>query len=215
MSKIKAVIFDMDGVLIDSEPLWRDVELRVFRSLGIPLTLEMAKETMGLKIDSTIDYWLNRFPYEQVPRSEIVRKIEDGVCFLIDATGKAKPGVYKVIMSIRERRLLIAIASSSPRRIIQAVINKLEISSLIDYSRSGEDDHRGKPAPDIYINTARMLNVRASECLVFEDSPVGVASAKAAGMYCIAIPDKEVSSDERFKMADSIIGSFDDFVFPE
>jgi mannitol-1-/sugar-/sorbitol-6-/2-deoxyglucose-6-phosphatase len=207
---IRAVIFDMDGLLIDSEPLWREAEVNVFSDIGVPLTFEKAAQTTGLRIDEVVKYWHERHPWKSPSQTEVHKRIDQEVLNLIKQKGMPKDGVEDVIALCAKFDLPMAIASSSSTKIIMAVIEKLGINNKLKVIHSAEFEEFGKPHPDVYINAARKLGVSPSNCLTFEDSVNGVISAKAAKMHCIAIPEPELRGDKRFGIADIEVASLKD-----
>jgi mannitol-1-/sugar-/sorbitol-6-/2-deoxyglucose-6-phosphatase len=203
----KAVIFDMDGVLIDSEPLWRKAETEIFRSIGIPFEEEMGLQTMGVRIDLTVLYWHKIYQWKKPSLKEVEHRINRRVEELIIEQGKAKEGVVQTLKFMHGKKMRVALASSAHMHIINTVVKTLKIDYYFELLRSAESEKHPKPAPDVYLTTAKLLNIDPSNCLVIEDSPVGIEAAKAAGMTCVAIPEKEVLSDPRIKIADFFISS--------
>lgn len=208
---IEAVIFDMDGLLIDSEPLWREAEVEVFSKLGSPITIETADQTMGLRTDEVVNFWYRKHSWEKPSQKEVSHELDEKVIEIIKAKGKAKEGVNEAISVCESLGLPIAIASSSPTRLIQTVLAKLGMEDKIQVVHSAHDDEYGKPHPAVYIRTAIELGIHPEHCLAFEDSANGVISAKAAKMKCIAIPESNMREDKRFGIADIIIPSLLDF----
>lgn len=212
MSKIEAVIFDMDGLLIDSEPLWREAEVYVFNNVGVPLTVEMTTQTMGLRTDEVVSYWQNRHPWNTPSKQEVSQQIDGTVIEFIRQKCVAKEGVQEAILLCKEAGLPVAIASSSPMLLITTVLEKLGIANQIDAVHSAHDEAYGKPHPAVYISTAKTLGIQPAHCLAFEDSVNGVISAKAAKMKCIAIPEPNSRNDKRFGIADITLNSLLDFM---
>lgn len=208
---IEAVIFDMDGVLIDSEPLWQEAEIEIFSSLGVPITAETASQTMGLRTDEVVEYRYKQHPWDHPTKHEVAQHIDERVIELIKQRGVAKEGAVEAISICRAAGLPTAIASSSSHVLIEAVVEKLGIADKIDAIHSAHDEAFGKPHPAVYISTAQTLAVSPTHCLAFEDSANGVLSAKAAKMKCIAIPESSARNDKRFGIADTILDSLGDF----
>ena len=125
------VIFDMDGVLIDSEPFWQQAELSVFTKLGIPFTLEMTQQTTGLRIDNAVDYWFKRYPWKSISKKQVALEIKDIVRSLIVEKGIAKPGAVELIQALSHLNVPMAICSSSAMSIIEAVTQKIGLSHEI------------------------------------------------------------------------------------
>ncbi|HEV7893179.1 MAG TPA: hexitol phosphatase HxpB [Pyrinomonadaceae bacterium] len=207
---IEAVIFDMDGVLIDSEPFWQESEMDAFARVGLRLTHEMCAQTMGLRVDEVVDYWHRHHAWEGTPSGELEEAIIGGVAERILSKGEAKEGVARALDFFRSRGVKVALASSSAYRLIRAVTERFGLSDKFDCVYSAEDEEYGKPHPGVYLTTARRLNVSPAACLAVEDSFNGVLSAKAARMKCIAVPEEGARHDPRFQIADVILGSLEE-----
>ena len=207
---IEAVIFDMDGVLIDSEPFWQESEMDAFGRVGLRLTREMCMQTMGLRVDEVVDYWHRRHGWEGVPSAELEEAIIGGVAERILSKGEAKEGVAHALAFFRGRGLKVALASSSAYRLIRAVTERFGLAGEFDCVYSAEDEEYGKPHPGVYLTTARRLGVAPSVCLAVEDSFNGVLAAKAARMKCVAVPEEGARRDPRFAIADAVLGSLEE-----
>jgi len=209
---VAAVVLDMDGVLIDTEPAWRAAESDVFAGLGVPLSESDLLDSTGLPIEELIPVWRRRSPGASPPGAspltdaEVADRIIDRVIAHVEAEGRPMPGVTAAIALFRRYGLRLAIASSSPLRLIDAVCGRLGLAG-IEVRCSAVEEVRGKPAPDVYLTAARRLGVAAVSCLAVEDSPHGIASAKAAGMRCVALPDPLLAADPRYREADLILES--------
>lgn len=208
---IRAIIFDMDGLLVDSEPLWEEAEIKVFTKVGVPLTPELTKQTMGLRIDEVVQHWYASYPWENPPQKEVEAEVVDNVIRLVKEKAVARKGVAEIIGLFAKEKIPMAIASSSQTQIINAVLDKLSIAGDMKAIYSAENEPYGKPHPGVYITASQKLDVLPENCLAFEDSPNGVLSAKAAKMKCIAIPDTKMKDDTRFYIADLILDSLLDF----
>lgn len=208
---IKAVIFDMDGLLINSEPFWQESETKVFSSLGLSVNKQMFEQFMGKRIDEVVDAMYKITPWDTVSKEQVVEDIVENVIQLVLEKGEALCGVYDILFKLKNSAYKIGLASSSKMKIISAVLKKLDIASYFEVVHSAEYEEYGKPHPQIFISTAKMLSVEADECLVFEDSLNGVISALAAGMKCIAIPEKEANNLNKFIIADQILSNLGKF----
>lgn len=208
---IKAVIFDMDGLLVNTEPLWRQAEREIFNKVNIQLTDEMCFKTVGLRIDEVVDYWYNKYPWDNIPQQTIVSMILHRMIELIEQQALAMPGVYKLLEYFKHKNIAMGIASASPTQLIESVVNKFNIKNYFHAICSAENEKYGKPHPDIYINTAKKLHVKPYECLVFEDSFNGVIAAKAARMKVIAVPEDVLRGELKFHVADLILNSLEYF----
>lgn len=199
---IKAVIYDMDGLIIDSEPLWQEAEIEIFRKVKLNLTAQDCIKTMGLRTDEVVDYWFRRFPWEGPSKSEISSAIMNRVIELIKEKGELMEGVESSLNFIKSRGVKMALASSSSYEIIDTVLNKFDLRDRFELRYSSHEEEFGKPHPAVYISTAKRLKVAPVECLAIEDSLNGVLAAKAAKMTCIAIPDETARQDMRYSIAD-------------
>jgi len=208
---IKAVIFDMDGLLIDSEPFWRKAEIQAFAEAGIHLTDDDCRETMGYRLNEVVELWYSRKPWTGISLLEMETRILSLVSQYILEEGKPMPGVEQLIKDCKDNNLKISIASSSPMMLINSVVQVLKMEGLFDVLHSAQDEAFGKPHPAVFISAARMLGVEPYECLVFEDSFHGVVAALAAKMPVVAVPDKEMINDKRFNAATLTIKSLDKF----
>ena len=202
---LKAAIFDMDGLLIDSEPFWRDVEVRVLGGLGVPLTPELCAQTMGFRVNEAVAHWRRAHPWDGPDDDEVASEIVAGVIERIERDGVLMDGVVDTIDALESRGLRLAIASSSLYRVIDAVLDHCDLRARFEVVHSAEDEERGKPDPAVYLTAAAKLGVDPSRCLALEDSVNGVLSAKAAGMVCVAVPDSTVTGDPRFEAADAVV----------
>jgi sugar-phosphatase len=187
----EAAIFDLDGLLIDSEPLWRMAEMEVFATVGVMLTEEECHLTTGLRTDQVVAYWEQRRPWDtnHHPVAEVTERINRRVIELIGERGEAKDGVGHALEFMRSRGLRLALASSSAMSVIEAAIGRLGIAPQFEVVHSADSEPRSKPAPDVYLGAARRLGVDPRRCIALEDSLPGVEAAKAAGMACIRFPE--------------------------
>jgi sugar-phosphatase len=204
---LEAVIFDMDGVLIDSEPIWQDVEIDVLGRLGVPLTREMCTQTMGFRVGEAMAHWYERHPWDGPSVDEVADQVIAGVVAAIGERGEPMPGVSEAIAFLQHAGLRLAIASSSYYRVIDAVLKRCGLTDAFEVVHSAEHEARGKPDPAVYLTAATKLGVPPAACVAIEDSPNGVVSATRAGMTCVAIPVTSVAADPRFADADVLLTS--------
>ncbi|MGD0832806.1 MAG: hexitol phosphatase HxpB [Candidatus Dormibacteria bacterium] len=208
---IEAVVLDMDGLLIDTEPAWREAETEVFAALGIRLTEADMLATMGRRIVELAAHWRRQRPWPGaatgVPTDEdIGERVVDRVVAHVEAEGELMPGAGEAVCLLSRLGVGLAIASSSPHRLIDAVCHRLGLDGIV-VRCSAADEALGKPAPDVYLAAARRLGVIPERCLAIEDSPAGVQAARAAGMRCVAVPDPLIATDRRFLEADAVLSS--------
>lgn len=207
-----AIIFDMDGLLIDSEPLWHEAEIKVFASVGLHLTHAQCRETTGVRIDEVVRIRHAQYPWRNKSVKQVEAEIIAQVQHLAVTTGKALPGVYEVIAELGRRGFQLAVASSSPAPMIHAILAHLGIAEQFSVLCSAADDALGKPHPAVYLRTARELGVPAQHCLAFEDSIPGVIAARAANMAVIAIPDPHHYERAEFAIATLKLPSLEHFM---
>ena len=204
---IKAVIFDMDGLLIDSEPLWQKAEIEVFREVNVFLNHILCRQTTGLRIDEVVDYWYHKFPWKSIGKRELTEDIIKRVIELISREGEAKHGVGEILDFLTRKNVKIALASSSAYSIIDTVLNRLGIKEVFEEIYSAAEEEYGKPHPGVYLTTAKKLQIKPQECLVLEDSLNGVIAAKAAQMKCVAIPELFPDYHPKYIIADLVMKS--------
>lgn len=208
---IQAVFFDMDGLLINSEPIWREAEKEIFSLVGIELTDEMCFKTVGLRIDEVVDFWHEQFPWYTKSKNEIRDLIIQRVIDLVIQKGNALPGVYEILAFFEIRQIPMAIVSASSLVIIEAVVEKLKIRKYFRFIHSAENESHGKPHPAVYLSAAQKLQLKPYQCLVFEDSFNGVIAAKAARMKVIAVPEDIHRGELKFHAADWQLHALLDF----
>ena len=208
---MKAAIFDMDGLLLDSEPLWKEAEITVFNSVGVPLTKELCRETVGVRIDGVVRYWYKKFPWQKESLKSVEARILDEVSRLILKDGRLMPGVSETIEALRTANYTLAVASSSPMQLIRAALEKFEVIDFFSVLHSAEFEEKGKPDPAVYLSTISRLGSDPSDCIALEDSVPGVRAAKSAGARVIAVPDPADISNPGFAAADVVLSSLTDF----
>ena len=168
----------------------------------------MCLETVGLRIDEVVTYWHDKMPWTSLSKKEIENQIVNKMVAEITNKGEALKGVFQTIEFFKKRQIPMAIASSSYLKIINAVVERLNIRENFDVIYSAEFEKYGKPNPGTFITTAEKLGVSPMECLVFEDSLNGVLAGKAARMITVAVPDYE---NPKFIIADLILNSLEDW----
>ena len=208
---IRAAVFDMDGILIDSEPFWRDAEIEVFKTVGVELTGELCRETTGLRMDAAVQHWFDRTPWTNKPREQVEREVKERVVELIALHAQPLPGVDEIFGFFERRGLPIALCSSSPYPVIEAIVRKLSLSDRLRVLYSAEDEPFGKPHPGAYMTSAQRLGVAPQQCIAFEDSMNGLISAKSARMSVVAVPEPAHFERTIFDFCDAKIPSLLDF----
>lgn len=202
IQKFDAVIFDMDGVLIDSEPLWKIAMEEVFASVGCNLTRKDFQKTVGLRIDEVITFWHNAVGWDTYSPKDVENKIVNRMVELIQQNGDPLPGVLDTLQFLQERGLKIGLATSSYTVLIETVLDALSIAEAFDVTHSAENEEFGKPHPAVYLSVAKELEVEAQNCLVIEDSLNGIISGRAAKMKVVCIPEKTHHPEPKLMVAD-------------
>jgi len=205
--KLTAVIFDMDGVLVNSEPLWRDAMVEAFKEVGLIITREECAETTGLRIDHVVEYRYEKSPWKLKSKKETVDLILQKLVNLIYEKAEALEGAIDAIHYFRSNGFKIGLATSSPSIILNAILDKLMIRDYFEITNSAENLSFGKPHPEVYINTAQELGVAPTACIAIEDSFNGLLSAKAARMKTIAVPEIENQKNPKFVIADVLLSN--------
>jgi mannitol-1-/sugar-/sorbitol-6-/2-deoxyglucose-6-phosphatase len=200
-ASLKAVIFDMDGVLIESEHLWRRAMMIGFKEFGMTLTEDDCRKTMGLRIGEVIESWMTHFKISHISSKEIENRIIELLLELIEESGSFIQGIPALLAFCREKKLKIGLATSSSVLLMNAVLKKLDLQNELDATLSAEYMKYGKPHPEVFLVCAEKLNVIPQQCLVIEDSLNGVIAARAAQMKVIAVPDDEHRDLEGFAIA--------------
>lgn len=187
--KISAVIFDMDGLIIDSEPLWKIAEIETFKEVGFDFTFEMCALTTGMRIDEVVEFWRAKLEWESFTNTEIVNKIQNKMIQLIKERGKLLPGIIESLNLLNANDVLIGLASSSSMSLINTTVDTLKIRKFFNVIHSAENEIAGKPNPAVFLSAAKMLKVNPEKCLVLEDSKAGMNAGINANMRTIVIPE--------------------------
>lgn len=203
----KAVIFDMDGVLIDSEPFWQQAQIDVLKELDVEITVEECEQTMGLRIDALVAHWYAKHHWNGPSVEDTANTIVARVASHVMLSGVAKEGVIDALKLISEQGFAIGLATSSPMALVNAVLTRLEISHYFSIRHSAEFEEYGKPHPVVYLQTAVQMGVHPKECIAIEDSFNGLIAAKAATMKTIVIPEALQATNPHFSIADIRLSS--------
>tara|TARA_R110002072_G_C7977210_1_gene535670 strand:- start:4407 stop:5075 length:669 start_codon:yes stop_codon:yes gene_type:complete len=204
-----AVIFDMDGVLIDSEPLWKIAMEEAFNFVGCNLTRKDFQKTVGLRIDEVIEFWHREIGWDKLSPKELEQRIIKSMIELISKTGEPLKGVVNTLNFLSKKGLKIGLATSSYSVLIEAVLNTINLREKFDIIHSAENEEFGKPHPAVYLTVAKKMNVKSQKCLVIEDSLNGIISGKAAQMKVACIPEKTHHPEPKLMIADYM---FEDMV---
>jgi HAD superfamily hydrolase (TIGR01509 family) len=178
----------MDGLLVDSETTWHEVEIELLAARGKAYDEDTRAGLVGLRMDEFTAKLKTLFNLPESPE-ELERELVGRMLDLIPKQVRSQPGAEELVAFVAKHNIPRAIASSSPMSIIDATVQARGWLDIFTLRCSASEDARGKPAPDVYLRAARLLNVEPSRCLALEDSPNGARAAVAAGMTCFAVPD--------------------------
>ena len=191
---IRAVIFDLDGLIVDSEPLHQAAFHRLFQNHGIDYHFdedEYGRHFVGIPVSQNTAWLPPRFDWNK-PVAELIQEREQIFEGLIanPINLKAFPGLRKVLDVLQEKKLRTAVASGSPRHHVTMVLQGLQIESYFSVILGGNDVPKKKPAPDVYIRAIELLGFPSEDCIALEDSITGVVAAKSAGLKVFAVPNR-------------------------
>jgi beta-phosphoglucomutase family hydrolase len=204
----KAVIFDMDGVLIDSEPIYIQSNREYFKELGLDISMERHLTYVGICARKMWHEIRDTFGLQESVE-ELLNKEKETLYKLVSEMNSLPtiPGIYKLLSELQKKQIKMAVASSSPRAMIDLVLRKLEMENYFEAIVCGDDISNGKPAPDIFLQAAERINTAPGECVVIEDSTHGVAGALDAGMTCVGFANPN-SGNQDLSRADTILSDF-------
>ena len=205
-----ASIFDMDGLLVDSEILWHEAEVDILGGLGVPLVRDGTRHTKGMFVGEVTAFWYARYPWAGPSPEAVAHQIVDAVSDLVVAKGTLQPGVGHVLALCRGHDLPLAVASSTEYRLIDVVLGHFGLAEEFEVIHSAEEEPFGKPHPGVFLSAAAKLGVPPDRCLVWEDAPAGVLAAKAARMACVAVPDAAERHDRVVAIADAVLSSLEE-----
>ncbi|PYJ25628.1 MAG: hypothetical protein DME91_02870 [Verrucomicrobia bacterium] len=203
----RAVIFDLDGVLADSELWWSEIDAKLLAQYGVNYRGEYHRNVLGVSYRLAVEFYKKVFDLS-VPAEEMMRqRAEIAIDFFANRVGLF-PSAKRVLKELRQMNLRLAVATSSVSASVRPFLNRHNLTSLFDVIVTGDEIERGKPQPDIYLRAAEKLSLAADECLVIEDALSGIAAAKAAKMRVAAIPDTRFVDPREFeKEADYLLSS--------
>ncbi len=206
--QILAAIFDMDGLLVDSEPLWDQAELDVIASLGVDISRRHElPDTLGLRIDMVVDLWFAQQPWNGPSRQEVTERIITRAIALVEETKPLLPGVREAVALCKSQGIKVGLASASPLHMLEKVLTMFDLRSSFDALASAEKLPYSKPHPQVYLDCAAKLGIDPINCVALEDSVNGMIASKAARMRSIVVPAHENQDDPRFVRADVKLAS--------
>jgi HAD superfamily hydrolase (TIGR01509 family) len=212
----RGAVFDLDGLLMDSEPMWMWAQIKTFAELGAELTEEMQLATTGMRMRESLLAWRGYFPRLDLDPERLRIRLLELMLSAIRDSGRPKAGAIRTLEMCHRAGCRIAIASSSPPEIIHAAVDRLDnlhagARSWFREILSAEAEVRGKPHPDVFLSAAAKLGVEPRDCIAFEDSVHGVRSAHAAGMHCIAVPEEHNRGRAEYAIAHRVLESLEAF----
>lgn len=207
MLDVKAVIFDMDGVMIDTEPLWQTAEKEIFTALGVPVNDKSCEITKTMTTTEVTQFWYDRSPWANKKLYEVEQMVVSRVLDLIEKRECEISGVKSFITKLKSKGFKLGVATNSPFVVIPVVLRKVGVTDFFDTISSAESEVKGKPDPAIYLRTSEKLNVNPENCIVIEDSYSGMLAAKRAGMTVVAFTNG--NRDVDLTHADYKIDNFD------
>lgn len=212
---IKAIIFDLDGTLVDSMGIWRDIDIEYLGRFGMELPDDLQSCLEGKCFHDTAIYMKDRFDLPDP--LEVIEKdwndmAEDKYCNCIPI----KDGIPKLLSFAKDKGMKLGIATSNSRHLTNLFLRSRGLTDTFDYVLTGCDTLKSKPDPEVYQVCAKRLKVNPAECLVFEDITKGILSAKNAGMRVCGVYDKysEWSREEKIRLSDYYIESYNDIEYP-
>lgn len=207
---IDTVLFDMDGLLLDTEPLWGVSMLRVAEAHRIPVGADKFKETTGLKIHEVVHYWSLKYPWEGSSIHEVAEDVIDDIIELAKTNGRIMPGALTLLEELQSSGIKTGVATSSPTRMLHALISHFGLEHYFSNLASADEVGFGKPHPAVFLHCASQLQSQVLNCAVLEDSVNGVIAGKAARMQVVAVPDTYHYDDPRFALANLKIHSLEE-----
>ncbi|MBY0480874.1 MAG: hexitol phosphatase HxpB [Chitinophagaceae bacterium] len=209
--KLNTVIFDIDGLMIDSEPLWNAAAEEVFKDYGVNLTEEQYKSTTGLRTKEFVHWWFGYYQIGETEHAKAEKKIVASVLDKIEHKAQIMPGLNYIFDFFHKKSFNIGLATSSPQALIDLVIRMTGIGDYLHATSSADELPFGKPHPQVYLNCAAKMNVAPTNCICFEDSFNGMIAAKSARMKCVVVPHFSQLKDEKWGAADLKLSSLQNF----
>ena len=209
MAAYRASVFDMDGLLVDSEVLWHQAELEILVPLGATIDADATRSTKGMFVHEVVEHHHGLSGWTTPEVGVVAELLLDRVGELVEERGELLPGAERALALCGALGPL-ALASSTPYELIDRTLAHFGLGAAFDVVHSAEDEPLGKPDPGVFLTAARRLGVPPGRCLAFEDSPAGVRAAVAATMGCVAVPAREERADPTFALASLVLESLED-----
>jgi HAD superfamily hydrolase (TIGR01509 family) len=200
IGRFRAVVFDMDGLLLDTEVLWQRAEEELFRRHGDRFTQADKLAVMGTSFEMTARYFAERLGRSEEHGTELVDELGELMHSLLQKEVSSRPGAVELVARLREDGVRLALASNSSRFLVETALATAGLTDAFEAIVTSDDVAQAKPAPDIYLVACARLGIEPAEALALEDSAPGIEAAKAAGLVCIAVPqfaETDVSAADR------------------
>lgn len=209
----KAFIFDLDGTIVDSMWVWKSIDIEFLGSIGYELPNDLQKCIEGMSFYETAEYFKKRFNIEKTPE-EIIEIWNEMAFDKYSNEVTLKPGIIEFLNYLKNNNKLIGIATSNSRTLAYEALKRKGIYDFFDVILTGDECGKGKPEPDVFINTASALKASPSDCIVFEDLPAGIIAGSRAGMDTVAISDdySAYQWDKKVELADYCIQDYKEIV---
>lgn len=211
----KAVLFDMDGVLLQSEHIWIKAKTYVLQKYHIPHSRLLSLHTIGLRLDEVVDYWFEHerlaFRKLNLKKKMLIQEITDSVTYYYEKVSHPSENLEQVLQNLLKKNILLGIASVSPLRLIQSFLIKNSLYHYFDQIISGEAVTYAKPHPEIYLKLASRFSLSPAECVAVEDSLNGLRSVHLARMRSIFYNPNADQDTDRLQLATYTIQSFAEF----
>lgn len=205
-----AVVYDMDGLLVNTESLWQISMKKEFHTVGITLDESQCRLTAGMKMKDVVSLWYSKKPWSTRSTEDLTESIINGTIDLIKQKVKLKTGVLNSLQYLKANNIKIGLASGSDHKVISTVLSTTLTREYFDVICSSEDEINGKPHPDVYIRALDRLNADPSLSFAIEDSFNGLRAAKSANMNTVYVPDS-ISETKSLEIADIYIETLDEF----
>lgn len=210
MKQQKAAIYDMDGLLLDTENLWGVSMLKIAEKHGVNIRSDFFKYTTGLRINEVTSFWQEKFGWSSNVNSEgMANEIVEDIIQLTKEKGGVMPGIISSLEQFKSNGYKLAVATSSPQRMMDELLAHFGLIHYFDYLASAEQESHGKPHPAVYLTAAEKLNLSPWHCVAFEDSMNGMIAAKAARMKVVGVPEHHNSNNPKFAIADILYNSME------
>lgn len=213
LDHIKAVIFDLDGTLVESMSMWKDIDVEYLKKFNLPVPENLQQDIEGLNMYQTAVYFKETFNIpdrlEDIMATWNAMAFEKYTCEI-----PLKPGVRPFLEALEKKHIPCGIATTNSRFLTEAILTSHRIDSFFSVIVTGDEITKGKPDPEIYLKASEKMNVSPEECLVFEDIPYGIMAGKQAGMRVCAVEDVYSVKDreEKLRLADFYIDNYEELL---